>query len=353
MGVFIFNSGGGGNSGPALDWDQVNVEPQFVLQGKKFLDKDKQLKVGTILNWDGTVLSGASGDSNKIIVAPATTAKHIAAGRYLSRDIEIAAMEAGSAAMERNGNVITLHKTSGYITGGDVTETVPLYNDTTSITPGTSTKYFETNGKYLNSRLSVVGSSNLIAANIKKNVTIFGVTGTLQEGTTYDTYNGATTITPGTSAQYFYTAGKYVASNLTVYGSSNLKSSNIKSGVSIFGITGTYTGGGTISGVYTGSGTVTNNSSTLVITCPSGYILAMAGFMAENISYSNKSKTVGGYARSGSSTGRGSYVTSDGNPAVGSLTASFSDNSVTITPLSGYSFSGITYKALVCYYKES
>ena len=54
----------------------------------------------------------------------------------------------------------------------------------------------------------------------------------------------ATTITPGTSSKTAVAAGKYTTGAVTVAGSSNLVAGNIKSGVNIFGVTGNYTGGG-------------------------------------------------------------------------------------------------------------
>lgn len=53
------------------------------------------------------------------------------------------------------------------------------------------------------------------------------------------TTKGATTITPGTSNQTV-ASGTYLTGTLTVSGASTLTAANIKSGVSIFGVTGTY-----------------------------------------------------------------------------------------------------------------
>lgn len=53
------------------------------------------------------------------------------------------------------------------------------------------------------------------------------------------------TITPSSSTQYITPQSGYDGlSQVTVNGDSNLKSSNIKSGTSIFGIIGNYTGSG-------------------------------------------------------------------------------------------------------------
>lgn len=54
----------------------------------------------------------------------------------------------------------------------------------------------------------------------------------------------AQTITPSTSNQTI-SSGKYLSGTQTIKGDSNLVASNIKSGVSIFGVNGNYTGNGT------------------------------------------------------------------------------------------------------------
>ena len=55
------------------------------------------------------------------------------------------------------------------------------------------------------------------------------------------------TVTPSSSTQYITPQSRYDAlSQVTVYGDSNLVSSNIKSGVSIFGISGSYNGGASV-----------------------------------------------------------------------------------------------------------
>lgn len=74
-------------------------------------------------------------------------------------------------------------------------------------------------------------------------------TGTSNSGT------NVSTITPGTSTQYVnITAGYTSAKKWTISGSSELKASNIKKNVSIFGVTGTLaTGTGTASWEYSNS----------------------------------------------------------------------------------------------------
>ena len=58
-------------------------------------------------------------------------------------------------------------------------------------------------------------------------------------------FQAAKTITPSTVDQVAVSSGYYTGGNVTVKGDSNLISANIKSGTSIFGVTGTYAGGTT------------------------------------------------------------------------------------------------------------
>lgn len=52
------------------------------------------------------------------------------------------------------------------------------------------------------------------------------------------------TVTPSTTQQTAVASGKYTTGNVYVAGDNNLKSGNIKSGVSIFGVAGSYEGSG-------------------------------------------------------------------------------------------------------------
>lgn len=57
------------------------------------------------------------------------------------------------------------------------------------------------------------------------------------------TTQAAKTITPSTSSQTAVASGRYTTGAVTIAGDANLKAENIKSGVSIFGVTGTHSGG--------------------------------------------------------------------------------------------------------------
>ena len=57
-------------------------------------------------------------------------------------------------------------------------------------------------------------------------------------------FQNAKTITPSTIDQVAVATGYYTTGNVTVTGDSNLVADNIKSGTTIFGVAGTYEGGG-------------------------------------------------------------------------------------------------------------
>lgn len=66
------------------------------------------------------------------------------------------------------------------------------------------------------------------------------IAGTTKNATKQLTTQAGTTITPGTTQKTACASGRYTTGNIYVAGDSDLKASNIKSGVNIFGVTGTY-----------------------------------------------------------------------------------------------------------------
>lgn len=162
--------------------------------------------------------------------------------------------------MKNNGNV------AGTISTKDGSYTIPI-------------GYHSGSGTV---KISDTEKAKIIPANIKKGVTILGQTGTCEAGTTTsgtdttdatasasDIRSGKTayvngrkltgtipnqaaqTITPGTTDKTI-SSGKYLSGTQTIKGDSKLVASNIKSGISILGVTGTYTGSS--SGSSSGSG---------------------------------------------------------------------------------------------------
>ena len=181
---------------------------------------------------------------------------------------------------------VTVEAISNTYIGSSVTK-----KSAATYTPGTSDQSIAS-GQYLNGTQTIKGDSNLTAANIKSGVKIFNVTGsyagsssggntpnlqtktvtpsestqTVSPDSGYDglskvtvnaissTYIGsdvtkksAATYIPKTTNQSI-ASGHYLSGTQTIKGDANLVAGNIKSGVSIFGVTGTYTGGGSSGG---------------------------------------------------------------------------------------------------------
>lgn len=89
----------------------------------------------------------------------------------------------------------------------------------------------------LDSRVTPAGTA--VAGDVLSGKTFINSTGQTITGTITNR-GGAQTVTPGTSNKTLNSG--YYSGNITVKGDSNLTAANIKSGTSIFGVTGSYTG---------------------------------------------------------------------------------------------------------------
>ena len=155
---------------------------------------------------------------------------------------------------------------TAYVKGEKVTGTILSITEETAYTPGTEDVTIP-KGVYLSAPQVIKGDANLLPENIKQGVTIFNVEGTAQGGvdttdataTDADILVGKTayvndkkvtgaipvvtesqTYTPGT-ADLTIPGGFYVSVPQTVKGDTNLAAENIKTGVKIFDVTGTFT----------------------------------------------------------------------------------------------------------------
>jgi hypothetical protein len=127
--------------------------------------------------------------------------------------------------------------------------------------------------------ISVNSSTGLITATATQ--TAGYVSAGTKSATSQMAFKAATTITPGTANQTAVAANTYVGGAITVKGDVNLVASNIVSGKSIFGVTGTASAGGgsadtsvedgiitrTISGAYTND-RVTSIGDYAFYSCP-------------------------------------------------------------------------------------
>ena len=120
------------------------------------------------------------------------------------------------------------------------------------VVPGTADKTVSADSGYTLSSVTVKGDANLTAANIKAGSSIFGVSGSVSPALPGEPRY----VTPSATQQVILpNTGKSISS-VTVYGDANLTAANIKSGVSIFGITGSLQPGGGTSGPRVATGVI-------------------------------------------------------------------------------------------------
>ena len=154
---------------------------------------------------------------------------------------------------------------SAYVKGQKITGTIRS-KDATIYTPAIYNQEI-IGGQYLSGNQTILGDANLTSSNIKNGVTIFGVEGTVQEGidtsdanaTATDLLLNKTAYVNGekitgtieslraieyvpTTTNQIISSGQYISEDQTILGDANLISENIKSGITIFNITGSYTG---------------------------------------------------------------------------------------------------------------
>lgn len=160
---------------------------------------------------------------------------------------------------------------TAYVNGEKIEGTI-LSQAEQTIVPSTIDKTISS-GIYIAGTQTIQGDSNLTSDNIKSGTTIFNVKGTFTSdgtatatdilegkiayvngekitgiytsGTSAETFTPSNPYVPTTEDIVISTADKLVDSDITISGDSNLLASNIKEGVSIFGITGTYNSGST------------------------------------------------------------------------------------------------------------
>lgn len=86
-----------------------------------------------------------------------------------------------------------------------------------TVTPGTSTITAVSSGRYTTGAISVAGSSNLIASNIKSGTSIFGVTGSMAPGLDLDSYSEFITDTVSDMSMVNYASNDLYTPGLKVY----------------------------------------------------------------------------------------------------------------------------------------
>lgn len=183
-----------------------------LLAGKQLVDQYGNPLTGTMPEVEQAV-PGISIDANGLITASAVQeAGHVAAGtRSATKQLtkrDASSLSASGAAVtvpagyypsqvsksvataahpkptiSRSGGTITAQhvQSAGYTSGGTTTETLSIPTQSgKTVTPGTSRQTAVASGRLTTGAVYVAGDANLVAANIKSGVSIFGVAGSYQ-----------------------------------------------------------------------------------------------------------------------------------------------------------------------------
>ena len=180
----------------------------------------------------------------------------------------------GYNTITKNG-AYTFRPSIGYdgLSRHEVTVNVPVVEEVVdavlqekSVTPKrTKQTVLPDNGYDGLSAVTVYGDNYLVDYNIKKDVTIFGVTGTYEN--TVDAELQSKTVTPSRNSQFITPDTNYDGlSSVYIYGDSNLIASNIREDVTVFGVKGSYS-----TGQKYQSKTVTPTKNGFTVTADTGY----------------------------------------------------------------------------------
>lgn len=137
---------------------------------------------------------------------------------------------------EKIGSIVKVPSLSNPGSAGDLRSGKQLVGADGSIVTGTLPEVIQATPTIS------VSSGGLITASATQSGGI--VEGGTKSSTKQLTTQGAKTVTPGTAAQTAVASGRYTTGDVDVAGDANLKAENIAEGVSIFGVTGTHSGGG-------------------------------------------------------------------------------------------------------------
>ena len=259
----IWMPGGGGGG---ADLDLVTAQAGDVLAGKVIVGPDGEPLTGTL------ALTGTAADSQVLDGKTYynTDAKTLRTGKMPERGAQKASLNCGQSCTILDGH----HNGAGTVTANSLASQTGVQNGKSAAgaahilngygawvngawvngdmaNQGAKTAAMNCGGSYTipagwhNGQGKVTANSlasqtdaNAAAGDIRKNKTAFvkgiKVTGNMAE-------KAAATYTPGTANQTI-AASQYLTGVQTIKGDGNLKAANIKKGVTIFGITGTWEG---------------------------------------------------------------------------------------------------------------
>ena len=159
----------------------------------------------------------ATKTSNDLTTSGATVT--VPAGYYASNASKSVgtATQATPSVTVSSGGLITATATqsAGYVNAGSKSGTKQLTTQAAkTVTPSTSNQTAVASGSYTTGAITVKGDSNLRASNIKNGVSIFGVYGTLEEG--IDTSDATATADEIFSGEIAYVNGNKVTGTFTI-----------------------------------------------------------------------------------------------------------------------------------------
>ena len=203
-------------SGVALPALSNPASASDMLSGKEAINGIGQKITGTI----------ATKTSSNLTASGATVT--VPAGYYASqatKSVSTATQATPSVSVSSSGLITaSATQTAGYVAAGTKSGTKQLTTQAAkTVTPSTSSQTAVASGVYTTGAVTVAA---IPSTYVKPSAT-----------------KAATTYTPTTSNQTI-AAGTYCSGAQTIKGDANLKAENIAEGVSIFGITGTHSGGG-------------------------------------------------------------------------------------------------------------
>ena len=169
---------------------------------------------------------------------------------------------AGKQLIDQEGNIVEgtiATKTSSNLTASGATVTVPSGYYATQATKSVATTTQATPSISIDSTGKITATATQTAGYVAAGS---------KSATKQLAFQPAKTITPTTASQIAVSSGYYTGGNVTVVGDSNLIAENIKSGVSIFGVSGTYAGSNIGDAIITG--TISNYTNDWITTINSG-----------------------------------------------------------------------------------
>lgn len=201
------------------------VNPILYQQGVKLPELENpgtaaDLLVGKqLVDQYGNPLTGTMPQKTAADLTASGAAVTVPAGYYPSQvSKSVATATHPKPTLSRSGGTVTAKhvQSAGYTSGGTTTETLTITTQAgKTVTPGTSRQTAVASGRLTTGAVYVAGDANLKAENIKSGVSIFGVTGDLAVPEYYDFSLTVLSSRSEVSLSYVGTDGKHTAARFS------------------------------------------------------------------------------------------------------------------------------------------